>query len=241
MGTENEKRDVRFRMAVKTRMILGRKVGMTQIFREDGVCIPVTVVKVGPMTVVAKKSEAGKDGYAAVKFGFEDATRQEKDGKVRYRGVTKADAGVFAKAGIDAPKRILREQRVREEELDEYEVGQVLDFSVFRKGDVVDVTGTSKGKGFAGVMKRHNFRGFKASHGVHESYRGGGSIGMSADPARVFKGTKMPGRMGNARVTTQNLKIVEVIEEDGLYLIEGAVPGPKTGVIMVRNAAKKHR
>ena len=157
------------------KMILGRKIGQTQVFAEDGERTHVTVVQVGPMTVIGKKSESGPDGYAAIKVGFEDADKQEKDGEVRYRGLTAAEVGVFTKAGIDTPKRHVREFRVSEDELENYEVGQEIDHSLFEIGDYVDVTATSKGRGFAGVMKRHNFRGFKASHGVHESYRGGGS------------------------------------------------------------------
>jgi large subunit ribosomal protein L3 len=221
------------------KMILGRKLGMTQVFADDGKRIPVTVVKVGPMTVIEKKSAAGKDGYAAIKVGFEDADRQEKDGNVRFRGITKAEVGVFTKAGIDAPKRIVREFRVTEAELDQYEVGQVLDHSMFQAGQFIDVEGTSKGRGFTGVMKRHNFHGFKASHGVHESYRGGGSIGTSATPSRVFKGKKMPGQHGSSRVTTQNLRLHQVLEDDSLYLIKGAVPGHNGALVAIKKAIKK--
>ncbi|MFT5991728.1 MAG: large subunit ribosomal protein L3 [Bradymonadia bacterium] len=223
------------------KMILGRKIGMTQIFDETGRRIPVTAVQVGPMTVVGKKSEEGKDGYASVQIGFEDADRQEKDGNVRWRGLTKAQLGVFARAGIEVPKKILREMRVSEGELDGYEVGQVLDHSLFLEGAIIDATGTSKGSGFTGVMKRHNFRGGKASHGVHESYRGGGSIGASAYPARVFRGKKMAGRHGGAQVTVQNLRLVRIIAEDNLYLIRGAVPGHNGALVKIQHAVKKHR
>ena len=220
------------------KMMLGRKIGMTQLYSEDGTATPVSVVKVGPMVVVGKKSKNGKDGYAAIKVGFEDADRQEKDGNVRWRGMTQADVGVFTKAGIDVPKKIVREFRVAEEDLDNYEVGQVLDHTMFNADTLVDVSGTSKGAGFAGVMKRHNFRGFKASHGVHESYRGGGSIGASAYPAKVFKGQKMAGRHGGFAVTTQNLRLVEIVEDDSLYLIKGAVPGKNGGLVEIRPAVK---
>ncbi len=222
-----------------SKMILGRKLGMTQIFEEDGRQIPVTVVQVGPMVVVAKKTGAGTDGYAAVKVGFEDATKQTKGDDVRWRGLTKADVGVFAKAGIEVPKRIVREFRVFEKDLEKYEIGQELNHEMFAEGDVVDVSGISKGRGFTGVMKRHNFAGFKASHGVHESYRGGGSIGMSADPSRVHKGTKMPGQHGSARNTIQNLKIVRVDADDSLYLIKGAIPGPTGALVEVRPSVKR--
>lgn len=222
-----------------SKTILGRKIGMTQIFTEGGDRIPVTVVQAGPMVVVAKKSAEGNDGYNAVKLGFEKADKQEKDGNVRYRGVNKAEAGVFLKAGLE-PHRTVIEVRVSEKELANYEVGQEISFDIFNSGDIIDVTGTSKGRGFAGVMKRHNFAGFKASHGVHESFRGGGSIGASAYPARVFKGQKMAGRYGGKKVTTQNLELVRVMEEDGLYLIKGAVPGPINGVVKIQKAVKLH-
>ncbi|MCB9531566.1 MAG: 50S ribosomal protein L3 [Myxococcales bacterium] len=221
-----------------SKMILGRKLGMTQIFTAEGKQVPVTVVQAGPMVVVAKKSSLGKDGYAAVKVGFEAARRQEKDGDVRYRGLTKAQVGVFASAGVE-PQRFVREFRCREAELDKFEIGQVLDHTMFAAGESVDVAGVSKGRGFTGVMKRHNFSGFGGSHGAHETHRGGGSIGTSATPSRVFRGIKMAGRSGGTRVTVQNLKIVQVIEEDGLYLIRGAVPGANGGLVEVLPAVKR--
>lgn len=224
-----------------SRMILGRKIGMTQLFEPDGRRIPVTVVQVGPMVVVRKKSEMGRDGYAAVLVGYEDAHKQEKDGEVRWRGLSKAQVGVFTSAGIDVPKRYLREFTIEESELDNYEVGQVLGHEMFAAGDVLDVTAISRGRGFSGVMKRHNFSGFKASHGVHESYRGGGSIGASAFPSRVFPGTKMAGRYGGTITTTQNLRLVRVDADDSLYLIRGAVPGAKNGLVTIRPAVKKRR
>ena len=220
------------------KMLLGRKIGMTQVYSEDGTATPVTVVKVGPMVVIGKKSKTGKDGYAAVKVGFEDATKQEKDGNVRWRGVNKADIGVFTNVGIDVPKKFVREFRIAEEDLDKYEVGQVLDHTMFNADTLVDVSSTSKGAGFAGVMKRHNFRGGKASHGVHESYRGGGSIGASAYPGKVFKGQKMAGRHGGRTCTTQNLRLVQIIEDDALYLIRGAVPGKNGALVEIRPAVK---
>ncbi len=220
------------------KMILGRKLGMTQVYSEDGTATPVTVVQVGPMTVIGKKSKTGKDGYAAIKVGFEDADKQEKDGSVRWRGMTKADVGVFTAAGVDIPKKVVREFRIAEEDLDKYEVGQVLDHTMFNEDVLVDVSSVSKGSGFAGVMKRHNFRGFKASHGVHESYRGGGSIGASAYPAKVFKGQKMAGRHGGITCTTQNLRLVQIKADDSLYLIKGAVPGKNGALVEVRPAVK---
>ena len=221
-----------------SKMMLGRKLGMTQVFGDDGNAIPVSVVQVGPMVVVGKKSKAGKDKYAAIKVGFEDATKQEHEGDVRWRGLTRAQVGVFTKAGIETPKKVVREFRIEESQLDDFEVGQVLDHAMFAAGEFIDVSGTSKGRGFSGVMKRHNFHGFKASHGVHESFRGGGSIGMAADPSRVHRGTKMAGRHGGDRVTAQNLRIVRVVEEDGLYLIGGAVPGASGALIEIRPAVK---
>ncbi len=222
-----------------SKMILGRKIGMTQVFADSGTRVPVTVVKVGPMVVVEKKSEAGKSGYSALKLGYEDAVKQEKDGDVRWRGLTKGQIGVFETADIDVPKRVVREVRVPEGDLDNYEVGQVIDHTLFAEGEFIDVAGTSKGRGFTGVMRRHNFAGFKASHGVHESYRGGGAIGASAYPARVFRGQKMAGRHGGARVTTQNLRIHQIVGEDSVYLIAGAVPGPNGGLVEIRPAVKK--
>jgi len=221
-----------------SKMILGRKLGMTQIFADDGKLIPVTVVQAGPMVVVARKSKHGEDGYAAVKVGYEDARKQEKDGDVRYRGLTRAQAGVFLKLGIE-PKRFVREFRVDEGKLDSFQVGQILDASMFAEGEFIDVIGVSKGRGFTGVMKRHNFSGFKNSHGVHESHRGGGSIGTSATPSRVFPGLKMAGRHGGTRCTTQGLKIVRVIAEDSLYLIRGAVPGANGGIVEVYPSVKR--
>lgn len=224
-----------------SRMILGRKIGMTQVFEADGRRIPVTIVQVGPMVVVRKKSELGRDGYAAVVVGYEDAHKQEKDGDVRWRGLSKAQVGVYTAAGIDVPKRYMREFTVEEAELDRYEVGQVLDHTMFEAGIKVDVTAISRGRGFSGVMKRHNFSGFKASHGVHESYRGGGSIGASAYPSRVFPGTKMPGRYGGVITTTQNVRLVRIDADDSLYLLRGAVPGAKGGLVTISPATKKRR
>lgn len=220
---------------------MGRKIGMTQIFNNRGHRLPVTVVKVQSNHVVAIKSEDGPDGYNAVKVGFEFADKQEKDGSVRYRGVNGAEAGVFMKAEL-APMRHVREFRVRNAaDLGKFEVGQELGVAQFRVGQFVDVSGTSKGRGFSGVMRRHNFAGFKATHGTHESFRGGGSIGMSADPARVLPGMKMPGQMGNERATVQNLEIVRIDADDHLLLIKGAIPGPMNGLVEVVQAVKKAR
>ena len=224
-----------------SKLLLGRKIGMTQIFEADGRRVPVTVIEVKPNVVIGKKSDADKDGYNAVRIATDKADRQEKDGDVRYRGMTKAEVGVFAKVGLE-PMRTIRELRLRNAAaLEGFEIGQQLAVDIFQKGDFVDVVGTSKGRGFTGVMKRHNFAGFKMSHGVHESHRGGGSIGASADPARVFRGTKMAGHHGNTRVTTQNLRVAGVIPEDGVILIRGAVPGAINSLVEIHNAVKKGR
>lgn len=219
--------------------LLGKKVGMTSIFDESGNKIPVTVIDVGSNIIVQKKSAAGKDGYAAIKLGFGRVHKHEKEGAESRWRLNAPRVGVFTKAGIEEPRRITREVRVRENELDAYEIGQELGADLFRAGEFVDVTGTSKGRGFTGVMKRHNFAGGKASHGVHEYFRHGGSIGMSAYPARVIKGKKMAGQHGNTRVTIQNLRVVQVRPEDNAILIRGAVPGPNGGLVMVRAAIKK--
>lgn len=221
--------------------LLGRKVGMTRLFDETGDVVPVTIVDVSSNVVVQKKSEDGKDGYAAVQLGFGNAHKQEKDGEEPRWRLSKPKIGVFQKANIEVPRRHLREVRVSEGELDAYEIGQELGADTFNANEFVDVTGTSKGRGFTGVMKRHNFKGTKATHGVHEFFRHGGSIGMSAYPARVFAGKKMAGQHGNQRVTIQNLRVFKVLPEDNLVLIKGSVPGPNGGIVLVRNAIKKSR
>lgn len=206
--------------------ILGRKLGMTQIFDRQGNVIPVTIVQAGPCTVLQVKTKK-TDGYNAIQLGFSD--KKEKH-------TTKPLLGHFKKAD-STPKRHIREARV--DNPDMFTVGQMITAGQFEKDDLVDITGTSKGKGFAGVMKRHGFSGFMASHGVHESKRGGGSIGQSADPAKVFKGMKMPGQMGNVAVTIQNLKIVDVRESQNLIMVKGPVPGGKNGLLVIHHAIKK--
>ena len=206
--------------------IIGQKLGMTQIFDDEARAIPVTVIKAGPCHVVqVKRPET--DGYGAVQISF---------GEVKPSRVNKPQAGHFAKAGV-APTRNLIEVRV--DDVDGYEVGQELDLGeMFEAGGKADVTGVSKGKGFQGVMKRHNFSGQGASHGNHKKHRAPGSIGACATPARVFKGMKMAGRMGGERTTTLSLDIVGVDTERGLLLLNGSVPGPKGGVVIVRDAVK---
>lgn len=219
--------------------ILGKKVGMTQVFDAEGNRIPVTVIKVDTNVVVQKKSAQGKDGYSAIKIGYGEVKKLEKEGQEPKWRISKPRAGVFLKAGVETPMRHVREIRVPEGELDNYEVGQKLGADLFKVGEFVDATGITRGRGFTGVMARHNFAGSKASHGVSEYFRHGGSIGQSATPGRVFKGKKMAGQYGNTRVTIQNLKVIDVLEEDGAILVKGAVPGANGGLVMLRTAVKK--
>ena len=205
--------------------ILGKKLGMTQVFASDGRRIPVTVVEAGPCTVLQKKTESA-DGYNALQVGF-SAKKTHRTTKPMMGHFKKADQGAFA---------YLRE--LGADNVDDYQVGdQITCDAVFKPGDVIDVTGTSKGKGFQGVVKRWGFSGGRATHGS-KFHRAPGSIGMSAWPARVLKGKKMPGQMGNARVTQQGLEIVEVRPEQNLVLIKGAVPGHAGGKVIVRPAVK---
>jgi len=205
--------------------ILGTKLGMTQVFDENNRIVPVTVVKAEPNVVTQVRTEE-KDGYTAVQLAA---------GAIDPRKVNKPVAGHFAKAGV-TPRRHLVELRTTD--AGEYTVGQEITAEVFEAGAVVDITGTSKGKGTTGVMKRHNFKGLGSSHGTQRKHRSPGSIGGCATPGRVFKGLRMAGRMGNERVTTQNLTVHAVDAEKGLLLIKGAVPGPNGGLVLVRTAAK---
>ena len=205
--------------------ILGTKLGMTQVFDENNRIVPVTVVQAGPNVVTQVRNQQ-TDGYTAVQLAF---------GSIDPRKVNKPNTGHFDKAGV-TPRRHLAELRTTDAE--NYEVGQEITAEVFESGAVVDVTGTSKGKGYAGVMKRHGFKGQGASHGAQAVHRKPGSIGGCATPGRVFKGVRMAGRMGSDRVTTQGLTVHAVRAEDSLLLIKGAVPGPKGGVVFVRNAVK---
>ena len=208
-----------------TKGILGEKLGMTQVFDENNRLVPVTVVKAGPCVVTQVRTPE-VDGYSAVQLGF---------GEIDPRKVNKPLKGHFAKADV-TPRRHLVELRTAD--AGEYTLGQEITATVFEAGVKVDVTGKSKGKGFAGVMKRHNFKGLGAGHGTQRKHRSPGSIGGCATPGRVFKGMRMAGRMGNERVTTQNLTIHAVDAEKGLLLIKGAVPGPNGGLVLVRTAAK---
>jgi len=205
--------------------VLGTKLGMTQAWDEAGRVVPVTVVRVGA-NVVTQIRSVENDGYTAVQLAT---------GQIDPRKVTKPLKGHFEKAGV-TPRRHLVE--VRTSDAAEYSLGQEINAEAFEAGAVVDVVGTTKGKGFAGVMKRHGFAGVSASHGAHRNHRKPGSIGGASTPSRVFKGMRMAGRMGNARQTTQNLTVFAVDAEKGLLLVKGAVPGPKGGVVLVRSAVK---
>jgi len=205
--------------------ILGTKLGMTQVFDENNRIVPVTVVKAGPNVVTQIRTQ-DSDGYVAVQLAF---------GAIDPRKVNKPRTGHFEKAGV-TPRRYLAELRTTDAAT--YELGQEITAEVFEAGTVVDATGTSRGKGTAGVMKRHGFKGLGAGHGVQRKHRSPGSIGGCATPGRVFKGLRMAGRMGHVRVTTQNLTVHRVDAEDGLILLKGAVPGPKGGVVFLKTAAK---
>ncbi len=212
-------------MEKKMTGVLGEKLGMTQVFDEDNRIVPVTVVKAGPC-VVTQVRTPDKDGYNAVQIAY---------GQVDPRKVNKPETGHFDAAGV-TPRRYLVE--LRTVDAADYTLGQEIGPGVFEAGQIVDVVGTSKGKGFAGVMKRHGFHGLRASHGVERKHRSPGSIGACATPGRVFRGTRLPGRMGGVRTTTQNLTVQAVDTEQGLLLIKGALPGPNGGLVLVKSAAK---
>jgi large subunit ribosomal protein L3 len=205
--------------------VLGEKLGMTQVWDEAGRLVPVTVVQAGPC-VVTQVRTSDSDGYSAVQIAY---------GAIDPRKVNQPMAGHFAKAGV-TPRRHLVELRTAD--AGEYALGQEITAAAFEAGQKVDVVGTTKGKGTAGVMKRHGFHGVGASHGAHRNHRKPGSIGGASTPGRVFKGLKMAGRMGHVRKTTQNLTVHAVDADRGLLLIKGAVPGPKGGVVLVKTAAK---
>ena len=208
--------------------ILGTKMGMTQVFDENNKVVPVTVVKAGP-NVVTRIRTPERDGYSAIQLAY---------GEISPRKVNKPLTGQYSAAGVN-PRRHLAELRIDDEAAAQFEVGQELTAEIFSDGAYVDVTGTSKGKGFAGTMKRHGFHGQGASHGAQAVHRRPGSIGGCATPSRVFKGTRMAGRMGNDRVTVQNLLVHKVDTENGVLLIKGAVPGRTGGLVMVRSAVKR--
>ncbi len=211
-----------------TKAIVGQKVGMTQVWDDDNNIVPVTVVKIDTCHVVQVKTSESH-GYNAIQV-----TVGTKDPKK----LNKPEAGHYAAAGVQSGRQLLE---LRIDDVSTYEVGQELDASTFEAGEIVDAIGTSKGQGFTGVMKRHNFKGGRATHGAHLVHRMPGSIGQCATPGRVFKGKKMAGHSGNQRTTTQNLKIVKSDVEDGFVLVKGAVPGPKGGTVIIRNAIKNHK
>jgi len=206
--------------------IIGKKIGMTQIFDESGKVIPVTVVEAGPCVVVQKKT-IENDGYKSVQLGY---------GDIRAKRVNKPMAGHFKKADV-ALKRTLKEFRF--DDIDTLNVGDILKADTFVVGDIVDVSGTSKGKGFTGTLKRHNHSRLKETHGTGPVHRHAGSMGACSSPSRIFKGKGMPGQMGNAKVTIQNLEIVKIDAENNLIAIKGAIPGPKHGTVTITDCIKK--
>ena len=212
-------------MPNKIQGILGEKLGMTQVFDDKNRVVPVTVVKAGPCVVTQIRTQE-KDGYTAVQIAY---------GQIDPRKVTKPLAGHFQAAGVTPRRHVIE---LRTEFIADYEVGQEFGADIFTDGASVDVTGTTKGKGTAGVMKRHGFHGVSSSHGSHRNHRKPGSIGGCSTPGRVFKGMRMAGRMGVDKQTTQSLTVVKVDTERGLLLIEGAIPGPKGGLVLVRTANK---
>jgi large subunit ribosomal protein L3 len=212
-------------MTKQIKGVLGTKLGMTQVFDDDGRMVPVTVVAAGPCVVTAVRTPDA-DGYAAVQLGY---------GEVDPRRVNKPEAGHFARAGV-TPRRYLVE--LRTDDASDYTLGQEVTAETFEAGELIDVTARSKGKGFAGVVKRHGFRGLGASHGTQRKHRAPGSIGGCATPGRVFKGVRMAGRMGGVRTTAPNLTLHAVDADRGLLLIKGAVPGPSGGLVLVRSAVK---
>lgn len=203
--------------------ILGRKVGMTQVFDDAGHAVPVTVVEAGPCSVAQVKTP-DKDGYSAIQLAFGESRR-----------VNQPTAGHFAAAGIDTSRHLVE---LRLNDVGEYAPGSEIKADLFEAGEIVDVVGVTKGKGFAGAMKRHNFGGLGASHGTERKHRSPGSIGGASTPSRVFKGQKMAGHLGHERVTTLNLKVIKVDPDRNIMLIRGAVPGPRGGLVMVRSAIR---
>ena len=212
-------------MAINKKGILGEKLGMTQVWDENNRVVPVTVVKAGPCVVTQVRTPEN-DGYSGVQIAF---------GQIDPRKVTQPMLGHFAKAGV-TPRRHLLELRF--DDASDYALGQELGADTFEAGSNIDVTGVTKGKGFAGTMKRHGFSGVSASHGAHKNHRKPGSIGACATPGRVFKGVRMSGRMGGITQTTQNLKVHAVDTDKGLILVKGAIPGPAGSVVLLRSAAK---
>jgi large subunit ribosomal protein L3 len=208
-----------------TKGILGRKLGMTQVWDEENRVVPVTVIQAGPCRVVQLKTPE-RDGYSAVQLAF---------GETKPSRLTKPELGHLKKSDAEPTKHLVE---LRVDDVSQFEVGQIVRADVFAKGDRIDVSGISKGKGFAGAMQRHNFKGQGASHGNHKKHRSPGSIGACATPGKVFKGMKMAGQKGNARTTTLNLQVVEGDAERGLLLVKGSVPGANGSLIFIRDAVK---
>lgn len=215
-------------MSVVTKGILGEKLGMTQIFDDQARVIPVTVIKAGPCWVSQVKTE-GKDGYSAIQLAF---------GAAPERRLTKPEAGHLRKAGVTFSRRLAE---LRLADVSSFTVGQEIKADIFAKGERADVTGVSKGKGFSGVMKRHNFAGLGASHGTERKHRSPGAVGACATPSRVFRGMRMAGHMGAERVTMLNLEVVGADPDRNILLVRGAVPGPNGGLMMVRSSVKGGR
>jgi len=209
--------------------LMARKVGMTRIFESDGTVHPITVLEVGPCTVLSVKTTDGKDGYDALQLGFEPC---------KEKALNKPELGLFKKLGV-TPFRHVQEVRVSAEVAGQFEAGQEVTFAEYNPGEFIDVVANSKGRGYAGVVKRHGHKGSKEhGHGTHEYFRHGGSLGPGSWPGRVQKNRKMAGRMGNTRFTIQNLRIIDKVEPKNLLLVRGAIPGPNGGLVMVRKAVK---
>jgi large subunit ribosomal protein L3 len=216
--------------------ILGKKIGMTRVFMDSGEVIPVTVIEAGPCPVVARRT-AEKDGYEAYQVAFGETMKvrgEEKGDRTISSHATRPVAGQYSRAGVQ-PRRYLREVRFDEQDL---EVGSDLAVTVFNEGERVDVSGISRGLGFQGGMKRHNFRGANKTHGQSDRWRAPGSIGQSSDPSRVFKGVRMAGRMGREKVTVQNLQIVKIIGDQNLMLVRGSVPGHRGALLKIRTTTR---
>ncbi len=204
--------------------LIGKKIGMTQIFDADGRVVPVTVIKAGPCQVICKRT-IEKAGYEAIQLGFEE--KKEKH-------TTKPLQGHFKKHNSKFYRFIREFKPSFDQTIEDIKEGDVIAADMFKTDDMVSITGTSKGRGFSGVMKRHHFAGFEQSHGAHESFRGGGSIGQCAQPSRVFKGVKMAGHHGNARITAKHMQIVKIDIEQGLIMVRGAVPGHRNALVMIK-------
>jgi large subunit ribosomal protein L3 len=213
--------------------LLGRKIGMTQVFHDDGTALGVTAVTVGPCVVVGKRTP-DVHGYTAIQLGFEETP---------VRLVNRPEAGYVKKAGLEKTPRVLREVRLDDpKDLEKFEIGKVLRAGeIFKMGDVIDVVGTTKGKGYQGVMKKHRMKGDSATHGTHEFFRHGGSIGCRLTPGRVHKGKRMSGRMGGVKCTSSDLVVVRVLDDRDMVLIKGAVPGPANGLVLVKGSTKNVR